>query len=739
MFRAIVFTVLVCCTFIASHASVPFFHEPVDYRIGEYIEYICVSDMTGDRFVDVVAIHEDSVTLLLNDIPSLTESNRDIFKRGKSYHIQHASCVTTADFDGNGTNDLAIALDDVMGGPDNVSVMLNNGDGTFGSISNYSGKGKRTRSVKSADFDGDGNVDLALLHLGSERISILFNKGDGTFGNLHQYQIWEKPSEEAIAMAGEDYLRYAGIDPDAPPLLKSMAVGDFDNDTDSDLAIAYSAYYIHVDGTLLNCGRTTSIAILQNQGNRRFEKISDCRLKGQVESIRSADLNSDEISDLLATFAASDSVSIILSNGNGTFVNANSVWAGAFGTHTAVPVKFDSAGSTDLILGNNYGLPYSISIMNNDGKGNFAFRPVQFPDSVKHQTTLISATDFDNDNGPDILIGNIPRSGHVSFFFYRNLDKEFTSADDQLTIGRMYLNGDGVPENPLAAVQWFGKSAEQQNPTAQWDLSLCFHDGYGVKRCDSTAAYWARRSAELGNADGQNTFGQYLHKGIGIARNDSAAFNWFLRAAEQGHNLAQNSLANLYVIGEGIQKDHAKAIEWYRKAAEQGNVDAQFNMGVAYSNGWGVSEDEAIKWLKLAAEQGDREAAAKLSKVLAKATPASQINSFDAAMRKYEPRDDMIGLLQANDGIYSSYFEIVQKLAEGEYLVKMPSTQYVFHCTIPSTSKMKGFVTGTTFRAIIEAKGEYDYVNLPRNSGHLEKIELDSIRRYVYVEEASSV
>ena len=44
-----------------------------------------------------------------------------------------------------------------------------------------------------------------------------------------------------------------------------------------------------------------------------------------------------------------------------------------------------------------------------------------------------------------------------------------------------------------------------------------------------------------------------------------------------------------------------------RALAALGNADAQTNLGYAYSNGRGVEQDyaEAVKWYRLAAEQGD--------------------------------------------------------------------------------------------------------------------------------------
>jgi TPR repeat protein len=45
---------------------------------------------------------------------------------------------------------------------------------------------------------------------------------------------------------------------------------------------------------------------------------------------------------------------------------------------------------------------------------------------------------------------------------------------------------------------------------------------------------------------------------------------------------------------------------WYSKAAMNGHPAAQYDLGVCHYNGKGVARnrDEAVKWWKLAAEQG---------------------------------------------------------------------------------------------------------------------------------------
>ena len=53
--------------------------------------------------------------------------------------------------------------------------------------------------------------------------------------------------------------------------------------------------------------------------------------------------------------------------------------------------------------------------------------------------------------------------------------------------------------------------------------------------------------------------------------------------------------------------DFATALREWTPLAKQGYADAQHNLGVMYHQGQGVPQDDktAVKWYKLAAEQGD--------------------------------------------------------------------------------------------------------------------------------------
>ena len=55
----------------------------------------------------------------------------------------------------------------------------------------------------------------------------------------------------------------------------------------------------------------------------------------------------------------------------------------------------------------------------------------------------------------------------------------------------------------------------------------------------------------------------------------------------------------------------SQAVKWYRLAAEQGYARAQYNLGISYYNGEGVAEDnvQAYKWLHIASKRGIKGAA----------------------------------------------------------------------------------------------------------------------------------
>jgi len=60
----------------------------------------------------------------------------------------------------------------------------------------------------------------------------------------------------------------------------------------------------------------------------------------------------------------------------------------------------------------------------------------------------------------------------------------------------------------------------------------------------------------------------------------------------------------MYLYGEGVPQDYAEAVKWYRIAAEQGDAEAQAMLGIMYLNGEGVPQDNVQALNLLLAPKG---------------------------------------------------------------------------------------------------------------------------------------
>lgn len=141
------------------------------------------------------------------------------------------------------------------------------------------------------------------------------------------------------------------------------------------------------------------------------------------------------------------------------------------------------------------------------------------------------------------------------------------------------------------------------NVTAQYELSAMYQNGCGsvVASSDEEMLKWLRKAADQGHIEAQFKLGNMYIIGDRVAESQENAVIWWRKAAEQGHLEAQLDL--------GIYTEGSESVKWYIKAAEQGNAKAQGRLGHMYFTGDGVAQnfEEAVKWLTMAAAQGDKD------------------------------------------------------------------------------------------------------------------------------------
>ena len=75
--------------------------------------------------------------------------------------------------------------------------------------------------------------------------------------------------------------------------------------------------------------------------------------------------------------------------------------------------------------------------------------------------------------------------------------------------------------------------------------------------------------------------------------------------AQQGDAAAQYKLGSWYDVG--YLQPYSEAVKWYRLAADQGNTHSMTSLGALYAEGTAVTQDyrEAVRWYRKAADQGD--------------------------------------------------------------------------------------------------------------------------------------
>src|SRR5205823_14005633 len=97
------------------------------------------------------------------------------------------SGVVLSDLNNDGKSDLAVSNI----GADSVSVLLGNGNGSFGAARDFStGAGTAPWMLVAGDFNQDGKLDLATVDRDQkDKVSVLIGNGDGTFGGPALYPV----------------------------------------------------------------------------------------------------------------------------------------------------------------------------------------------------------------------------------------------------------------------------------------------------------------------------------------------------------------------------------------------------------------------------------------------------------------------------------------------------------------------------------------------------------------------
>jgi len=247
-----------------------------------------------------------------------------------------------------------------------------------------------------------------------------------------------------------------------------------------------------------------------------------------------------------------------------------------------------------------------------------------------------------------------------------------------------YNNGEYI----IAFNKW-KKAAEQGDAKAQFKLGQLYESDLIFSSDNSSARSWQQlkaielyiMAAEQGLAEAQ------FHLGVHYFITNRSGAYLIKLAAEQGHPAAQSVLGEMYSDwGFGPYSEekisYVEAVKWFRLAAEQGVAYAQYRLGLAYYLGNGVLQDdkEAAKWYRLAAEQGYADAQYRLG--LAYYLGNGVLQDYKEAVKWYR--------LAAEQGDASAQLKLGVMYANGEGLIQDNIYAHMWFNIAASNGELKG-------------------------------------------------
>jgi RHS repeat-associated protein len=430
---------------------------------------VALGDLNSDGFLDVVTANanSDSVSVLSGNGNGMFAVHADFAVGDLPYS------VALADVNSDGFLDAVTAND----GSNNVSVLLGNGDGTFVPQATYA-TGGGPWSVALGDLNGDLIPDMVTANFQSATMSVLLGKGAGTFA-------------PPVSYSGGGQNR------------TSVAIDDLDNDGALDVVIA---------GAASCCPWSSDVSVFRGNGDGTLGPRAIFAVGFGEGAVAFGDFTGDGVLDAVTANTARSSMSVLVGNGDGAFVDqagyeAPDALSGALG-------DLNGDGALDMVTGHLSG--NKVSILLNNGDGTFGPRTTYTVGSGPYSVAL---GDLNGDGALDVVAGNWSSNnvsvliGHGDGTFAAQATYAVGTNPRAVSLGD--LNGDGALDvvtanfgsNNVSFLLGNGDgtfASQTAYALGAHPYSVALGDLNGDGALDAVTAKWAANAVSvlLGNGDG---------------------------------------------------------------------------------------------------------------------------------------------------------------------------------------------------------------------------------------------
>jgi hypothetical protein len=286
--------------------------------------------------------------------------------------------IAVADFDGDGNPDVALTNQD----NGRVYIYSGNGTGALAFAISYP-VGALPYAIVAADFDHDGKLDLAVANDADGTVSILLGHGDTTFSPAIAYAVGQEPV--------------------------AIAANSFDPDGYTDLVIANRG---NVCTPPLNpCG---TVSVLRNYGDGTFYTGTTLYPGVVPGGIATGAFTAGGDSDIVVTSVDDSEFLVYLGDGGGSFPTVQGPFT-VLSAEAVIAADFNGDGKSDLAISRyDYG---DVSLQIGNGDGTFQAAGIYSEGAIHAYPFATAVADFDSDGFPDLALAN---SGDNSVAVLRN-------------------------------------------------------------------------------------------------------------------------------------------------------------------------------------------------------------------------------------------------------------------------------------------------------------------------------